>query len=256
MSIAKNLRAGGKMVLLSAIAVGMALPAYAQSQGGFNSTTDDVTFSASGVPIMGLHDGKGTTPFGATFSGPITEGATTINTDGSMVVGSNNGTTPTLVVNGPIQPGSSNIVVGNACSTEGTLAYDPSNHEPVYCSKSAVWTAMAGGATFSSMSSFAPASGVLYANSTGAAVFLSSVCPNSPFKSGYHETVDFYVYDSAGNTVQASHGQIQEGGSDANFSAAPYASVMVPANDKWSIVWSPSNIACRVTATANTPYLP
>ncbi|MDE1901684.1 MAG: hypothetical protein KGI37_08585 [Alphaproteobacteria bacterium] len=74
--------------LLALAAVLGAAPAYAASAGGFNSTTDDVTFSANGNAIMSLHDGKTPgTSFGVTFSGPITEGSTTLKTDGSMVVG-------------------------------------------------------------------------------------------------------------------------------------------------------------------------
>lgn len=148
MSIAKNLRAGGKMFLLSAIALGMALPAYAQSQGGFNSTTPSVTFSAEGTGVLTINKDTSAAFTGpVTFGGPITEGATTINKDGSMIVGSNNGTTPTLVVNGPIKPGSSNIVSGNSCTTEGALGYDLSNHEPVYCNDKGAWTLMGGGLT-------------------------------------------------------------------------------------------------------------
>jgi hypothetical protein len=47
-----------------------------------------------------------------------------------------------LDVNGGIRgSNSSSIVAGVACSPEGMLAYDMTNHQPVYCSSSLVWSA-------------------------------------------------------------------------------------------------------------------
>jgi hypothetical protein len=51
------------------------------------------------------------------------------------------GVTPTapLDVNGGIRGNSSGTVAGSGCSPEGMLAYDLTNHQPVYCSDGAVW---------------------------------------------------------------------------------------------------------------------
>ncbi|MDE1901685.1 MAG: hypothetical protein KGI37_08590 [Alphaproteobacteria bacterium] len=130
----------GSMLVLALAAVLGAAPAYAASAGGFNSTTDDVTFSANGSGIMALHDGKTPgTSFGVTFSGPITEGGSIFNTNGTLGVGTMSPKAE-LDVNGAVRASAANIVVNTACSPEGAMAYDESNHVPVYCSSGGLWT--------------------------------------------------------------------------------------------------------------------
>jgi hypothetical protein len=46
-----------------------------------------------------------------------------------------------LDVNGGIRGNSSGTVAGDACSPEGMLAYDMTNHQPVYCSSGGTWSA-------------------------------------------------------------------------------------------------------------------
>lgn len=48
-----------------------------------------------------------------------------------------------LDVNGGMRGSNASIVTGQACSTEGMLAYDMTNHQPVYCNSSSVWSAFA-----------------------------------------------------------------------------------------------------------------
>lgn len=52
------------------------------------------------------------------------------------------GMTPTalLDVNGGMRGSNSGTVAGGGCSPEGMLAYDMTNHQPIYCSSGAVWT--------------------------------------------------------------------------------------------------------------------
>lgn len=53
----------------------------------------------------------------------------------------------TLDVNGNVRPGAAKE--GEACTGEGSLAYDTANHKPVYCNASKVWQGMGGTASLS-----------------------------------------------------------------------------------------------------------
>jgi hypothetical protein len=59
---------------------------------------------------------------------------------GLVGIGITNPAAP-LDVNGGIRGNSSGTVAGDACSPEGMLAYDMTNHQPVYCSSGGTWSA-------------------------------------------------------------------------------------------------------------------
>jgi hypothetical protein len=48
--------------------------------------------------------------------------------------------TAQLDVNGGIRGSNSSIVAGSPCTPEGMIGYDLTDHQPVYCSQSSVWT--------------------------------------------------------------------------------------------------------------------
>ncbi len=93
-----------------------------------DSTTGTLPIGANGVVVMTVNVPSGATSGTVTFSGPITEGSTTINTDGSTVIGSSTTPAPTssvLTVNGDVSV-LGTATVGANCSTYGvgTIAQD------------------------------------------------------------------------------------------------------------------------------------
>jgi len=63
-----------------------------------------------------------------------------IANDGNVGIGMT--PTATLDVNGGIRGNNSGTVAGSGCSPEGMLAYDMTNHQPIYCSNGGVWAAV------------------------------------------------------------------------------------------------------------------
>ncbi len=119
------------LILASGLA---SAPAFAASQG-INSSGPNLPIGAGGTTEITVNAPPPGSPAGTpgtvNFAGPIVEGSTTINTDGSTTVGSNNGTQPALSVNGEVKVGNT----GASCSSsnEGELQYDSSNHVMDYC---------------------------------------------------------------------------------------------------------------------------
>jgi hypothetical protein len=82
------------------------------------------------------------TPLGATELPLAVNGTTGL--DISVPADSPAGTVPDVSVPGNVAVTGSiklgNATIGLACSTEGTLAYDQTNHFPIYCSSTGLWS--------------------------------------------------------------------------------------------------------------------
>lgn len=130
---------------------------------------------------------------------------------------------------------------GAVCSPNGSIAASSAGTGALMVCVSGKWTGAQSG-SFGASHQFAPVAGQPYSNAAATPMFLSSLCAATPGANGYYEQVLIYLYDTAGNFVSQAYGQVQEGGSDAHFSAAPSTSVIVPAG--YSFIVGGGNMNC------------
>jgi len=107
-----------------------------------------------------------------------------------------------------------------------------------------------GSQPFTSATTIGVETGAWYSNPSAKPMFVSTICPNSPFSEGYIEALDAYIADINGASWHAGHSQIQEGGSGARLAAAPFISFIVPPQGRFTIYSSAGNSSasfCQAT---------
>jgi hypothetical protein len=132
-----------------------------------------------------------------------------------------------------------NASIGSGCSPNGAIAAS-STGVTLSC-VSGAWTANSG---FTQSYQIGVSNGERWYNTGSTPMFVSTYCNPTPNSSGYVENITLDVLTPFGVQYAASQGQVAEGGSDANFAAAPSASVMVPAG--WSFITSGTNESCTL----------
>ena len=152
----------------------------------------------------------------------------------------NAGVANTFTVGGSVALGGT-ATSAAACSPNGSIAASSAGTGALMVCVSGKWTGAQSG-SFGSSYQFTPVVNQSYANTAATPMFLSSWCAPTPYANGYYEQVWIYLYNAAGNFVSQTLGQVQEGGSDAHFSASPSTAFIVPAG--YSFVVSGGNVNC------------
>jgi hypothetical protein len=132
---------------------------------------------------------------------------------------------------------------GAGCSPNGAIAGSVSGNGQILDCVNGVWSSFGG---FTQSFQMGVGNGEGFTNTSGGPEFVSTFCQPTPSVSGFLENVTIDVFGPPG-LVSNSQGQVQEGGSDANFSAAPSTSAIVPAGDAFSV--SGDNMNCSVMVT-------
>lgn len=133
--------------------------ALASTNSGFDTPTgvSSLPFAVEGNEIMNL--------------GPT-----------GLAIGTTSAAVAPLDVSGGMRASNtSTVVVNGACSPEGMLGYDLTNHEPVYCNQRGVWTASGGTPTITTINSINSAC-------IGGNTWASTTCPagTTPIGGGGH----------------------------------------------------------------------
>jgi hypothetical protein len=121
--------------------------ARAQVQGVNSITNNNLVLGAGNNAFMVIGT-SGAISIGTSSAYPLSVGTSTalngylnITTGGNVGIGTME-PTAALDVNGGIRGSNvSSIVAGSACSPEGMMGYDLTNHQAVYCSSSGKWAA-------------------------------------------------------------------------------------------------------------------
>ncbi|MGE4482980.1 shufflon system plasmid conjugative transfer pilus tip adhesin PilV [Acidocella sp.] len=135
---------------------------------------------------------------------------------------------------------------GGGCNPNGEIAANANGSGQLMACVNGTWQA-AGGTGFTQSYQMGVGNGTWYQNTGSGPMFLASNCNSTPYSSGYVENVTIIVRNQAGQQISSSNGQIQEGGSDANFAGIPSASAIVPAGDYFDVVGS--NMSCSLMVT-------
>jgi hypothetical protein len=158
------------------------------------------------------------------------------------------GVTDTFTVGARLQLGTAfgQANAGAGCSPNGEIAANANGTGQLMACVNGTWQA-AGGTGFTQSYQMGVGNGTWYQNTGSGPMFLASNCNATPYSSGYVENVTIIVRNSAGQQISNSNGQVQEGGSDANFAGIPSASAVVPAGDYFDVVGS--NMSCSLMVT-------
>jgi hypothetical protein len=146
-NLASTLQLGNELILQNTVGnqLNLSNNAYHNGTAWIYATTDYATalrMYSGNIYFYAAPSGTAGSPI-SYYDG--TDIRMTILNDGYVGIGTTTPQAP-LDVNGGIRGSNiSSIAVGSPCSPEGMLAYDMSNHEPVYCSSSLVWTPSSGG---------------------------------------------------------------------------------------------------------------
>ncbi len=135
-----------------------------------------------------------------------------------------------------------NATIGNACAPNGAIAAASSG--ALLSCVNAVWAA---NSAFAATHQMGIANGRYYQNTLATPAFIATWCNGTPFSSGYMENVTIYVTTPSGAVLSQTNGQVQEGGSDANFSAAPSAAAIVPPGDDFMVTGQ--HMSCSLAYT-------
>jgi hypothetical protein len=135
---------------------------------------------------------------------------------------------------------------GWGCGPNGEIAANADGSGQLMACVNGQWKA-AGASGFTQSYQMGVGNGAWYQNTGSTPEFISSNCNNTPYSSGYVENVTIIVRNSSGQQVSSSRGQVQEGGSDSNFAAAPSASAIIPPGYIFDVVGS--NMACSLSVT-------
>lgn len=135
---------------------------------------------------------------------------------------------------------------GWSCNPNGEIAANANGSGQLMACVNGAWQA-AGGTGFTQSYQMNVNNGTMYQNTGSGPMFIASSCGGTPNRSGYVENVTLHVFNQAGQQVSLSDGQVAEGGSDANFSAAPSASAIVPAGYYFAVTGQ--NMACQLMVT-------
>lgn len=136
-------------------------------------------------------------------------------------------------------------IAGNGCPTNGVIASSANGTGELMACVSGEWEPATSG--FNNSYQTGVAAGAWYKNTSGLPMFLASYCALTGLGYGYPENVTIYVINSAAQIVSYSQGQVSEGGSDAQFNAAPSTSAMVPAGDWYSV--NGHDMSCSLMVT-------
>lgn len=135
---------------------------------------------------------------------------------------------------------------GNPCTPNGEIAAEANGSGSLMACVNSQWQ-QAGENGFTQSYQMGISNGSWYQNTGPGPMFIASSCNGTPPSAGYVENVTIIVRNRAGQQVSSSVGQIQEGGSDANFSGIPSASAIVPNGYFFDVVGS--NMACSLMVT-------
>jgi hypothetical protein len=132
--------------------------------------------------------------------------------------------------------------LGSGCSPSGAIAASSSG-----ALLSCVYGVWASNSAFSATHQMGIANGSYYQNTGATPAFIATWCNTTPNSSGYTENVSIYVTTPSGGVLSQTNGQVAEGGSDANFQAAPSASAIVPPGDDFMV--NGQNMSCSLAYT-------
>jgi hypothetical protein len=132
--------------------------------------------------------------------------------------------------------------LGGACTPNGAIAASSSG--ALLSCVNGVW---ASNSAFAATHQMGISNGTYYQNTGATPAFIATWCNNTPNSSGYGEEVDIYVTTPGGGVLSETRGRVAEGGSDANFAAAPSASAIVPPGDDFMV--NGQNMSCSLAFT-------
>jgi len=142
-------------------------------------------------------------------------------------------------------------VQGYGCSPNGEIAANANGTGQLMSCVNGTWQS-ATGSGFSQSYQIGVNNGQFYNNPGPGPMFLSTNCNNMAYGGGAAENVRINVYNQYGAQVSSSFGQVQQGGSDAHFAAAPSASAIVPPGYYYSVsgfYMYGSGLACSLMVT-------
>jgi hypothetical protein len=132
---------------------------------------------------------------------------------------------------------------GGSCAPNGTVASSTDGSGKLMSCVNGTWTGVQSGG-FSNSYQMAVSNGAMYQNTNPGPMFVATLCNQTPKSSGYTENVTLTVYNQSGAQTSQSNGQVQEGGSDANFNANPSTSAMIPPGYYFAVTGS--NMSCSL----------